>query len=646
MSLSSEETPDLTLDTPVEIVRELIASRERLLAMSESELLIASEIAYRNVDYTLAITAMMRLLDIVPGKAEHHFRLGVLQRCAQQAGAAERALRRAIALNPQYEPAHIELVALLNLNDEIEKALTALAAQEHAIGVSPTLAVLRAGLLRRSKRPAEALAALQPHLDTGVDSEVLYAAAELALEMRRWHDAVAYARELCARSPDVKAYRRLFAHALCVARQFEEAIPILEQQLREDAADIEAVRLLSISFAETGRYHQALESAVRATQLSPESSEFWHRAAEVARILGHTAEAEAWLAHALALDPTNPALLISHAHLLAGLGRLNDALAAIDTAKRLYPDEASLRELQIMFLSRLNEEFVVAENPSDTIGPMPKIRRGATIGNNEGLSALLHGARVQCRVIAALTMREMAHRTAHSKFGLVSAIVEPSLQIVMLGIVLKIFNNGRPPLGNDLFFFYSTGVLPYYLFLHIVEHTQNVYLDNASVLQVPRIRRADLVIAVALAELLIGAMTTTFVFGLFFALGYGEDSDIAQAIFAYLATWLFALGIGMIGSVINNLTRLWERSWVTVARFLYFLSGIFFIPQMMPDWIREILVWNPLLVGIEWFRSGLFFGYSPPWIDKPFMLTISFACLVTGLVLERGLRKRLRVSHY
>jgi ABC-type polysaccharide/polyol phosphate export permease/tetratricopeptide (TPR) repeat protein len=627
-------------------VRALIASRESLLAMSASELLIASEIAYRSKDYTLAIAAMTRLVDFVPGKAEHHFRLGVLQRCAGEASAAEQAFRQAIALNPEYEPAHIELVALLSSNNEIEKAFTALAAQEQAIGSSPALLGLRVMLLRLTKRPAEALAVLQPHLDENASSEILYAAAELALEIHRLQDALAYARRLCVRSPDVKAHRRLLAHALCVARQFDEAIPILERQIREDPADIEAIRLLGISFTETGRYHQALQSAVRATQLSPQSSEFWHRAAEVAKILGHTAEAEAWLAHALELDPTNPALLVSHAHLLAGLGRLNDALAAIDAATRLYPSETSLRELQIMFLSRLNEEFVTPENPSDAVRPMPRIRRGSTIGNGQGSNTFLHGARVQCRVIAALTVREMSHRTAHSKFGLVSAIVEPSLQIVMLGIVLKIFNNGRPPLGNDLFYFYSTGVLPYYLFLHIVEHTQNIYVDNANVLQVPRIRRADLVIAVALAELLIGAMTTTFVFGLFFALGYGEDGDIAQAIFAYLATWLFALGIGMIGSVINNLTKIWERSWTTIARFLYFLSGIFFIPQMMPDWVREILVWNPLLIGIEWFRSGLFFGYSPPWIDKPFMLAVSFACLVAGLVLERGLRKRLRVSYY
>jgi capsular polysaccharide transport system permease protein len=65
---------------------------------------------------------------------------------------------------------------------------------------------------------------------------------------------------------------------------------------------------------------------------------------------------------------------------------------------------------------------------------------------------------------------------------------------------------------------------------------------------------------------------------------------------------------------------------------------------MMPDWVRDILVWNPLLVGIEWFRSGFFIGYSPPWIDKPYLISIALACIVVGFVLERGLRKRLRTT--
>jgi capsular polysaccharide transport system permease protein len=111
-----------------------------------------------------------------------------------------------------------------------------------------------------------------------------------------------------------------------------------------------------------------------------------------------------------------------------------------------------------------------------------------------------------------------------------------------------------------------------------------------------------------------------------------------------LAVWLFALGLGLISAVMNNLYRPWLNAWLIVQRFLYIASGVFFIPQGMPGWVRDILVWNPLLQCIEWFRTGFFSYYQPPWLDRSYVLGIGFATVVTGLILERALRPRMRMQ--
>ena len=254
-------------------------------------------------------------------------------------------------------------------------------------------------------------------------------------------------------------------------------------------------------------------------------------------------------------------------------------------------------------------------------------------------------ARLQARVLAGLVLREISHRTAMSKFGMASAILEPLAQIVMLGVVLAIFNQGRPPLGTELFFFYATGVLPFYLFIHVVDHNLNIFADNQNLLQVPLINRLDLVFAVAIAELITGAATTVLVFTGFYLLGHGERTDnVIAAAGGYLAVWLLALGIGLVLAVLNNQSRMVQRVWTSVQRALYFLSGIFFLAQQMPDWVRAILVWNPLLLCIEWFRTGFFPQYAPPWLDKLYVVAIAGALIVTGLMLERALRRRLKTA--
>jgi capsular polysaccharide transport system permease protein len=121
---------------------------------------------------------------------------------------------------------------------------------------------------------------------------------------------------------------------------------------------------------------------------------------------------------------------------------------------------------------------------------------------------------------------------------------------------------------------------------------------------------------------------------------------IRPAIFAGLATalslvWVLACGCGFINAVINGWWKSWDKVWNQVARILYFCSGIFYVPGMMPGWIRDILSWNPLLHGIDWFRSSFFIGYEPFWLDRTYLALAAGLVLLTGLAFERGLRRQL-----
>ena len=61
----------------------------------------------------------------------------------------------------------------------------------------------------------------------------------------------------------------------------------------------------------------------------------------------------------------------------------------------------------------------------------------------------------------------------------------------------------------------------------------------------------------------------------------------------------------------------------------------------MPGWIRGILVWNPLLHGIDWFRASFFADYEPFWLDRLYLTMTAGLTLLAGLALERALRRRL-----
>ena len=190
---------------------------------------------------------------------------------------------------------------------------------------------------------------------------------------------------------------------------------------------------------------------------------------------------------------------------------------------------------------------------------------------------------VQSRVVSALVMREFRHRAAHSRFGLLTVFIPVALNIATLGVVLSVFNHGRAPIGDHLFFFYATGVMPFYLFLHVIDHSQNLFLDSTNILQIPIITRLDLVLAAAIAEVLIMTAAVVMTFGVFCAdvvrPAVGQSDRMRLRHDGGLAVCL-RLRPHLCGHD-ESLSSL-ENGWLIVQRFLYFLSGVFFIPLNMP----------------------------------------------------------------
>jgi len=68
----------------------------------------------------------------------------------------------------------------------------------------------------------------------------------------------------------------------------------------------------------------------------------------------------------------------------------------------------------------------------------------------------------QSRVIHALIIRETRTRFGDSKLGYGWALLEPILHILMLSLVFAVMMHGQPPIGDQFFIFYYTGIIRSY----------------------------------------------------------------------------------------------------------------------------------------------------------------------------------------
>jgi capsular polysaccharide transport system permease protein len=411
-----------------------------------------------------------------------------------------------------------------------------------------------------------------------------------------------------------------------------EAIAIIRSILVIDPEDPVAWRMLSAAEMLCGRPGPAIEAIDRALVCAPQTADYHlHRGSLLYR-LGEFDAAAAAFDRAAALDPANPEARRSQLTAHLDGGRVREAVAAGGALIRAAPDNEEYGRAVLRVLSRwLDGDFVVLDagvlRPDRLAQPARR---------------LLDAVVTQCRVIHALIIRETRTRFGDSILGYGWALIEPILHIAMLSFAFAILMRGRPPIGTQFFIFYYTGLVPYHVFVHASSSMTYAISSNGALLQLPPVKTTDVIVARGILELATDIIVAVVILGGFLAVGIGHlPSDFAGVAGSIGIVWLFACGCGFINAALNGVCKSWDKIWNQITRILYFCSGIFYVPGMMPDWIRDILSWNPLLHGIDWFRSSFFIEYQPFWLDRSYLAIAAGLTLLAGVALERSLRRCL-----
>jgi capsular polysaccharide transport system permease protein len=448
-------------------------------------------------------------------------------------------------------------------------------------------------------------------------------------------EAVALALSALALAPDDRLNALHATELLLRSGRFEVAADIILAAVTAHPQDHVALRLLSATQMLRDQMGEGLDAIDRALAARPEIAEYHVHRGHLLLRLGRLQAAADAFDHAAALDPSN--LDAKRAQLTAYFdgGRFTEALAIGGELIRTSPENEEYAQALLQVLNRrlevLDGEYVVLAERA--------LREPRQIWARPTLWEALC---TQGRVIYALIIRETRTRFGDSRLGYGWALLEPAMHILMLSLVFAVMMRGRPPIGEHFFLFYYTGIIPYHLFVHTSSSMTFAITSNGSLLQLPLVSTFDVLMARGLLELLTDILVAVILLTIFGAMGIGAlPRDFLGIGAAVLVVWLLGLGFGFFNAVVTAFAKSWDKIWAQCTRLLYFCSGIFYVPGMMPDWIRDILAWNPLLHAVDWFRASFFQEYEPHWLDRTYLSTAAVIAVLAGLGLERGLRRQL-----
>ncbi len=249
--------------------------------------------------------------------------------------------------------------------------------------------------------------------------------------------------------------------------------------------------------------------------------------------------------------------------------------------------------------------------------------------------------RARGRIWFALMLRDIRSRRGRTAESFLLTLAEPVGQLTIVFLVFRALQR-HPDYGDDLLLFLLTGVLPYFLFTHVVSRIMGANRVALPMLPLGTVSVIDVAIAqLVLESLIVVAFGAAILLALWLSgVTTAVPYDPLQIVLAFLATAFAAFGIGLFNASAQAFMTAYRLLWTLIARSLLFFSSVFYVVETLPPVFREALWWNPLLHGVIWFRTGLYPDYPTVTLSQSYLIAFGLAATLMGLALEAILRRR------
>jgi capsular polysaccharide transport system permease protein len=242
----------------------------------------------------------------------------------------------------------------------------------------------------------------------------------------------------------------------------------------------------------------------------------------------------------------------------------------------------------------------------------------------------------------AVFLREAIDRLFDMRAAWFWLLMEPVLYILIIAFVwraIRVHTMG----GVDVAMWTTLGMLPFFLFRRTAVQVMYAAESNRPLFVYRQVKPVDTALARASLEAFLMTFVTAIILAIAGFLGREvRPIDPLLVASALLGLWLFALGYGLIASVLMVLVPETEHILKLVMMPLYFLSGTILPLTSVPQPYRDMLMFNPIAHGLELARLGFFPHYhTVSGVDMAYLYVWGIGSLLLGLMLYRRFAREL-----
>lgn len=225
-----------------------------------------------------------------------------------------------------------------------------------------------------------------------------------------------------------------------------------------------------------------------------------------------------------------------------------------------------------------------------------------------------------------------------SRLGVCWMILNPLAQVVTFAFVLSAVLSAKlPGIANRYAYaiYLMAGILGWSLFIEIVTRCVTLFIDNSNILKklvFPRIALPLIATGSALVNNTLLFLAILTIFGL---LGHLPGIALIWLPVPVVVNIALALGFGLALGVLNVFIRDIGQIVPVVMQFLFWLTPIVYMADIIPSQYRGWLLLNPLIPIITGYQNALLYNRPPNWAGLSAVALVAATLLAFALVLFR-----------
>lgn len=240
--------------------------------------------------------------------------------------------------------------------------------------------------------------------------------------------------------------------------------------------------------------------------------------------------------------------------------------------------------------------------------------------------------------IVSSIRNDLRSRFARSRLGALWMILQPLAQVAIYSLVLsRIMAAKLPGIDNRYAYviYLMAGMIAWSLFSEVVMRSLTIFVDSGNLMKKMAFPRVCLPLVISGSCLVNNLLLIATAICLFALIGHPPSLALLWLPLLISINLAFALGLGLILGILNVFVRDVAQVMTVVLQLLFWLTPIVYMPTIIPERLRMVLEFNPMVHMVTSFQSVILYGQAPGLMGLVVIGTVAAILLLLSLLLFR-----------